>query len=79
MPPLDELAALLMRTDETTVIICDAYFVYRQACPARQRGHFLEVLLERCPNLALAADATELVRERMPLWNRYAALPVRLG
>ena len=39
----------------------------------------VEVLLERCPNLALAVDATELVRERMPLWNRYARLPVRLG
>ncbi len=39
----------------------------------------LKNLLERNPNLALAVDSAELKREKMPLWNRYESVPVRLG
>ena len=39
----------------------------------------LEVLLERCPDLSLAADPATLERERMPLWHRYAGVPVKIG
>lgn len=34
-------------------------------------------LLHRFPDLELAVDPTQLVPETLPLWNRYASLPVR--
>lgn len=44
-----------------------------------QTSTFLQVLLDRHPDLLLAVDSTELRLERTPLWFRYEGLPVVLG
>jgi cytochrome P450 len=39
----------------------------------------LSVLIDRNPGLRLAVDRSALELEPLPLWVRYATLPVHLG